>query len=111
VSNPVPSITSLSPWVVFAGAAVQTLTIKGTNFLASSTVTYNGTAHAGTFVSRTSLTIPLTARDLAQSGAYPVIVANSAPGGGSSTAMSFTVVDDEAMLRGERDFVKASLLN
>jgi len=94
--NPVPKITSLSPWVVFTGAAAQTLTIAGTNFLASSTVTYNGTAHAATFVSATSLTIPLTAKDLAKPGAYPVVVSNPDPGGGASPAMNFTIVDDEA---------------
>ena len=109
-SNPVPTVTSLSPWVVFAGSAAQTLTIKGTNFLASSTVTYNGAAHSATFVSAPSLTIHLTAADQAKSGAYPVVVANPAPGGGSSTAMNFAVVDDEALLRGESELAKVSLL-
>jgi hypothetical protein len=110
VSNPVPTIASLSPWVVFTGAAAQTLTIKGTNFLASSTVTYNGTAHAATFVSPTSLTISLAATDLAKAGTYPVVVANPSPGGGSSAAMNFTVVDDEALLHGEGELVTVSLL-
>jgi hypothetical protein len=109
VSNPVPTIASLSPWVVFTGAAAQTLTIKGTNFLASSTVTYNGTPHAATFVSPTSLTISLTATDLAKAGTYPVVVANPSPGGGSSAAMNFTVVDDEALLRGENELLTVSL--
>lgn len=109
-NNPVPAITALSPWVVFAGAAAQTLTIHGTNFLASSTVTFNGTAHPATFVSGTSLTVPLTAKDLAKSGAYPVVVTNPGPGGGSSVAMNFSVVDDEAMLRGESELANDSLL-
>jgi hypothetical protein len=108
VSNPVPTITSLSPWVVIAGVAAQTLTINGTNFLASSTVTFNGTAHAATFVSATSLTIPLTAADQAKAGAYPVVVMNPTPGGGSSTAMNFTVVDEEAVLRNESELVTVS---
>jgi hypothetical protein len=109
-SNPVPTISSLSPWVLFAGSAAQTMTIKGTNFLASSTVTYNGIAHAMTFVSATSLTIRLTAADLAKSGAYPVVVTNPAPGGGSSAAMNFSVVDDEALLRDRSELVRVSLL-
>ena len=45
--NPVPSIASLSPSSVMAGAAAQTLTITGTNFLSSSTVTYNASPIRG----------------------------------------------------------------
>src|SRR5215472_15068017 len=80
--NPVPSITSLSPSSVTAGAAAQSLTISGTNFLSSSTVTYNGVAHTVTFVSSTQLTIPLSASDQATAGSYPVVVTNPPPGGG-----------------------------
>ena len=63
VNNPVPTISSLSPSSVIAGAAAQTLTINGTGFIASSVVTYNGVAHAATFVSSTQLTIMLSASD------------------------------------------------
>ncbi|MGD0460840.1 MAG: glycoside hydrolase family 88 protein, partial [Terriglobia bacterium] len=59
--NPVPTLTSLSPTSAVVGAASQTLTLTGTNFLASSTVTYNGVGHAATFVSSTQLSIGLTA--------------------------------------------------
>jgi hypothetical protein len=58
-----PTIVSLSPSFATAGAAAQTLTINGTNFLSSSTVTYNGAAHTATFVSSTQLTISLSATD------------------------------------------------
>src|ERR1700758_950547 len=43
--NPIPGITSLSPSSTTAGAAAQTLAINGTNFLTTSTVTYNAVAH------------------------------------------------------------------
>ena len=59
--NPVPSITTLSPSSGIAGAPAQTLTMNGTNFLPTSTVTYNGQAHLSTFVSSTQLTISLSA--------------------------------------------------
>ena len=39
--NPVPNITSLSPSSVIAGSPAQPLTIQGSNFLSTSTVTYN----------------------------------------------------------------------
>jgi hypothetical protein len=105
--NPVPSVASLSPWVLFAGAKPQAVTIAGTNFLPSSSVIYNGTSHAATFVSATSLKIDLTAADLAKSGAYPVVVANPPPGGGASAAVKFIVVDDEARLRKSSEMERA----
>ena len=90
-SNPVPSVTSLDPASVPAGAASQTLTINGANFLSSSTATYNGVARSTTFVSATQMTIPLSANDQATAGVYPVVVTNPSPGGGASNAMNFTV--------------------
>ena len=89
--NPVPSIASLSPSSVTAGAASQTLTINGTNFLSSSTVTYNSIAHTPTFVSSTQLTIPLSTSDQAMGGDFAVVVTNPSPGGGPSNSMNFTV--------------------
>jgi hypothetical protein len=91
VNNPVPTITGLSPSSVTAGAAAQTLTITGTNFVSTSTVTYNSVAHTPTFVDSTHLTISLTVADQATGGNYPVVVTNPAPGGGASNSMNFTV--------------------
>jgi hypothetical protein len=90
-NNPVPTITSLSPSSTDAGAAAQTLTINGTGFIATSTVTYNGVAHAATFVSSTQLTIMLSASDQATAGSYSIVVTNPAPGGGASNAVGFTI--------------------
>jgi sugar lactone lactonase YvrE len=89
--NPVPAVTSLSPPSVTAGAAGQTLTINGTGFLSSSTVTYNGAAHTAIFVSATQLTISLTVSDQAIVGSFPVVVTNPSPGGGASNSSTFTV--------------------
>jgi hypothetical protein len=90
-ANPLPSITSLSPSSATAGAAAQTLTITGTNFLSSSTATYNGVAQTVTYVSSTQLTIPLSASDQASAGSYAVVVTNPPPGGGASNSVNFTV--------------------
>jgi uncharacterized repeat protein (TIGR03803 family) len=89
--NPVPSITSLLPNSLVAGATPQTLTIIGTGFLPSSSVTFNGVAHTPAYVSASQLTISLTSADLVTAGSYPVVVTNPAPGGGSSVAIDFTV--------------------
>ena len=90
-SNPVPTISSLSPSSVMAGAAGQTLTINGANFLSSSTATYNGASHAVTFVGSTQLTISVSATDQAIPGSFAVVVTNPSPGGGSSNSVNFTV--------------------
>jgi N-acetylneuraminic acid mutarotase len=91
-----PAISTLAPASLAVGATPQTLTVKGTGFLSSSTVTFNGLSHAATFVSSTQLTISLTSADLATVGSYPVVVTNPAPGGGTSAAASFTVASDQA---------------
>lgn len=89
--NPVPVITNLSPAAVAAGSAAQTLTIGGTGFMSTSTVTYNGAAHVVTFVSSTQLTIQLTASDQITGGNFPVVVTNPSPGGGTSNSENFLV--------------------
>ncbi len=90
-SNPVPIITSLSASSAVAGAAALTLTINGTNFLSTSTVTYNGAPHSVTFSSSNVLGIQLSASDLATAGTYPVVVTNPSPGGGVSNTYNFNV--------------------
>ncbi|HYL01699.1 MAG TPA: IPT/TIG domain-containing protein [Steroidobacteraceae bacterium] len=90
-SNPMPVVTGLSPPSATAGAPAETLTIAGSGFVSASTVTYNGSAHAATFVDATQLTIQLTAADQAMTGSYAVIVTNPPPGGGVSASVDFTV--------------------
>ena len=94
-NNPVPTITQLNPNSLAVGAAPQTLTINGTGLLPSSTVTFNGVSHAATFIGATQITIMLTTSDLATAGNYPIVVTNSAPGGGASTAVNFFVTSGQ----------------
>jgi len=89
--NPMPAITALFPNTVVAGKTSQLLTINGTGFVSTSTVTFNGVAHAANFIGTNRFTISLAALDLATAGTYPIVVINSTPGGGSSTAANFTV--------------------
>jgi uncharacterized repeat protein (TIGR03803 family) len=90
-SNPLPSISSLSPPAAAVGTSSQNLTINGQNFLSTSTVTYNGIAHSATFLNTGQLAIALSASDLATAGAFPVVVTNPSPGGGTSNAVNFAV--------------------
>jgi hypothetical protein len=100
VNNGAPSLGSLAPASATAGAAAQTLTINGTNFLSASTVTYHGVAHTPTLVSSTQLKITLGTSDQATAGMYAVVVTNAAPGGGASNAANFTVNNGAPSLTG-----------
>jgi Tol biopolymer transport system component len=92
-SNPAPTISSLSP----GNVAVNTLPpngvllVNGTNFIASSSVAFNGIARATTFVSATQLSVPVIASDVAANATIPVTVSNPTPGGGVSNTASFVV--------------------
>jgi len=89
--NLVPTISGILPTSATAGELAQTLTINGSNFVSTSTVTYNGVAHTATFISASQLTITLSSSDQATAGTYPVVVTNPSPGGGASNSVSFTV--------------------
>jgi hypothetical protein len=89
--NPVPTIASLAPATAVAGSAAFTLTVNGTGFYSGSVMRFNGTDLTTTFVSATQLTAAVPAASVAAVGAYPVVVTNAAPGGGTSAAATFTV--------------------
>ena len=91
INNPTPTSTSLSPDSALAGNAAFTLAVTGTGFVSSSTVQWNGNARPTTFVSSTSLQAALTAADVAAAGTANITVANPGPGGGTSSAATFTI--------------------
>ena len=91
IGNPVPTATSMNPNTLLAGGAAFTLTVTGTNFISSSVVQWNGSARTTTFVSSTSLQAAITAADIATVGTATVTVMNPAPGGGTSSGLSFSV--------------------
>ena len=89
--NPVPTATSLLPSSTTAGGAAFTLTVTGTNFVSTSTVQWNGSARATTFVSSAKLTAAILANDIATAGTASVTVVNPSPGGGTSNSLTFTI--------------------
>jgi len=94
INNLLPNITSLNPASATAGGSAFTLTVNGTNFVNGvSTVRWNGSNRATTYVSSTQLTASINAADIATGGTASVTVRNSAPGGGTSNAMTFTIDD------------------
>jgi uncharacterized repeat protein (TIGR03803 family) len=91
VTNPAPSITSISPSSAYAGGPAFTLTVTGSSFISGSTVTWNGASLATTYVSSTQLTASVPASDISATGTATVAVVTPAPGGGTSSGLAFTV--------------------
>ena len=89
-----PTITFISPNTAVAGGPAFTLTINGTNFVASSTVTFGGAAPATTFVNSRQLTAAIPASGIVSTGMPAVTVTNPAPDGGTSNPMSFIITSN-----------------
>jgi len=77
--NIVPSSTS-------AGGPAFTLTVNGDHFVKDSTVLWNGSALATTFVSESELTAKVPASEVGKAGRADVEVSNPRPCGGISNA-------------------------
>lgn len=90
-SNPVPSVSSVNPANVIAGAPDTTVTLSGANFVSGATVVWNGTSLPTTFVSDTVLTAVVAASRIATPGQFQIQVENPTPGGGLSNALTFEV--------------------
>jgi hypothetical protein len=90
--NPLPVLTSISPASVTADTAAFTLTANGSNFTPCSTVMWNGSALATSFVSATKLTASVPASDITATGTVTIAVTTPAPGGGTSAGKPITII-------------------
>lgn len=86
-----PTIATLAPNTVMAGAQGFLLVVTGTNFQAGATVSWNGTALQTQFDSATELAANVPASLLANSGSASVVVINDAAAGGTSNVATFTI--------------------
>jgi uncharacterized protein (TIGR03437 family) len=86
-----PSISSLQPATVNAGAPSFTLTINGSGFVSGSVVKWSGSALAQTYVSDSLMTAAVPSNLLAICGKFPVTVTN--PGGATSSNNTAVVVN------------------
>jgi hypothetical protein len=89
--NPAPAIGSLSPAFQGAGGAAFTLTVNGSGFVSSSTVSWGTTALTTQYVSGTQLTAQVPATAITSTGNYTVTVVTPSPGGGTSNSFQFNV--------------------
>ena len=96
--NPVPVLTSISPASATAGGPAFTLTVNGSSFISGSVVKWGGSNRTTTYVRSTQLTAAISASDIATAGTVQVTVFNPTPGGGTSTALTFTVNAAQAMV-------------
>jgi uncharacterized protein (DUF1800 family) len=88
LSNPVPTLTAITPGTIGPGAFQ--LTFYGTGFVATSTATFGGQPLQITYVTDTMITAVGTATS-AQAGNVPIMVTNPVPGGGTSNSLNVTV--------------------
>ena len=90
--NPTPAITSLTPPDVNVGTF--TITVNGTGFLPTSTITLDGAPAATAFVSAAALTLTKTTSTV---GNITVHVANPDPGAATSNSKTLVVMPPVSM--------------
>jgi uncharacterized protein (TIGR03437 family) len=90
-NNPAPVLTSINPNTALANSGAFTLTANGSGFAPTSVIRWNGQARTTTFVSATQLTASIPAGDLSSAGTVQVTVFTPTPGGGTSSAVNFTI--------------------
>jgi hypothetical protein len=87
----VPTLSGLSTTSVLEGTDGLTFTVNGSNFTANSTVQFNGTDLATTFINGNQLIAVIPANLLAHPGMASVTVFT--PGLGTTAAQSFTITE------------------
>lgn len=102
VTRAVPTIASLSPNTVAAGAEIYTIAITGSGFDAGTMVSVNGVLrYPPGPVTPTTLTVRMDPSELAAAGVIQIAVVNPPPGGGSSSSLPFTVTAAARQLTSE----------
>lgn len=91
ISNPVPTISLLSPDSARGGGLSFRLTVEGSGFVPFSQVQWNGVPRDTVFYSTQRVVGLIPATDIATPGAVDVTVVNGPPGGGTSNALTFVV--------------------
>jgi hypothetical protein len=101
INNPVPTIVGLSPSTITAGSQNFTLVVSGSNFIVPPNgITFafwNGSLRSTIYNPNTQqLDVLILASDVATAGTAQITLENPAPGGGTSTPVSFTIAAPQA---------------
>ncbi|MFO0737673.1 MAG: IPT/TIG domain-containing protein [Labilithrix sp.] len=91
ISNPNSVITSVTPPSTLINTAGVSITVKGTGFVSNSKVLFNGTEVPTTQQASDSLVATVPADQLTTAGNKNITVNTPPPGGGLSSAATFTV--------------------
>ena len=86
-----PMLKSLSPAVATHGSGNFIMTIKGSNFVPGSTITWNRKSVFADYVSSAELRVYVPKALIASAGSAQVVVKNPAPGGGNSNSLAFVI--------------------
>jgi uncharacterized protein (TIGR03437 family) len=89
INAAIPAVTGLMPASATAGAQQSTIYVLGSGFLPASTVRWNSSPLATTYLSDSQLTAVVPASLVANTGTASVTVVN--PGGAASGASAFTI--------------------
>jgi FG-GAP-like repeat/FG-GAP repeat len=91
-SNPVPFVNEPPvPLDAVQGGSSFTVTVNGTGFVSGSSINWNGTPLATTFVSSSQLTATVPASNIAKASTASITVSSPSPGGGISNVVFFAV--------------------
>jgi len=90
-SNPAPLMGSINPTSTTAGGPAFNITVTGSNFVNTSVVKWNTTNLTTTYVSATQLTASVPAALISAAGTAQITVFTGTPGGGTSSAQTFTI--------------------
>lgn len=96
VNAPTPQITSVTPGTLLQ-SSTGTLLISGSGFEANSSVQWNGSARATTYVNATTLQTFVAAADTASAGTVQVTVNNPGPGGSTTAAANVAIYPPPAI--------------
>ena len=91
INLPVPVVSSLSPSSVPENSVTFTLSVIGSGFAPSSTITFNGSPRQTIFLTPSKLTTIVNPSDISTPGTISVGVTTPAPGGGTSQIVDLNV--------------------
>jgi hypothetical protein len=89
--NPAPTAKAIAPASVTAGGPDFEAVLTGTGFNASSVAEWNGVPLATAELTSTQLVVLIPGTDTGSSTTAQITVTNPAPGGGTSSQLTFTV--------------------
>ena len=99
IVNPVPTLTSISPAKVAAGAPDFLLQLTGASFIQGAQALVNGTPREVFSATPSSLLVRISAADVAAVGSVDVSMQNPAPGGGASGTIKLQILPASNRLR------------